>query len=108
MKKVVYNSCYGGFALSQKAADLIFDMLNEDEKSKINKDLGCLNYQLMDVLERHDERLVHVVEKLGKEASGSCSNLQIEEIYGVMYRIDEYDGAESVETPDSTDLVVIK
>ena len=46
---------------------------------------------------RHDPVLVQVVEELGKKANGDFANLQIDEVRG-SYRIDEYDGNESVMT----------
>jgi hypothetical protein len=49
---------------------------------------------------RHDPILVQVVEELGEKANGECAKLAIDEISGP-YRIDEYDGYESVETSDS-------
>ena len=42
-------------------------------------------------LKRHDPDLVAVVEALGKEASGTFSELAIAEIYEDKYFIDEYD-----------------
>jgi hypothetical protein len=53
-------------------------------------------------VERHDPALVQVVEELGEKANGKYAKLRIEEVYGP-YRIDEYDGYESVETPGSYD-----
>lgn len=55
---------------------------------------------------RHDPALVQVVEELGDAASGRCAKLRIEEIPDkTQYRIDEYDGMESVETRDSYEWV---
>jgi hypothetical protein len=52
--------------------------------------------------ERNDPILVQVVEELGDKANGSCAKLRIAEVpAGTLYRIDEYDGFESVETKDS-------
>jgi hypothetical protein len=52
--------------------------------------------------ERNDPILVQVVEELGDKANGSCAKLRIAEVTaGTLYRIDEYDGFESVETKDS-------
>lgn len=49
-----------------------------------------------------------VVEKLGSEASsGMCAKLQVSELYCDMYRISEYDGMETIETPDNTDWVCV-
>ena len=48
-------------------------------------------------VERHDPILVQVVEELGDKANDKYAKLRIEEVYGP-YRIDEYDGNESVMT----------
>jgi hypothetical protein len=59
-------------------------------------------------LSRHDPVLVQVVEELGTErASGPYARLLIAEVpSGGKYRIDEYEGCESVETPDSYEWIV--
>jgi hypothetical protein len=50
-------------------------------------------------IERTDPALVQVVEELGEAASGQYAKLQIEEVEaGTLYRIEERDGYESVET----------
>ena len=51
-------------------------------------------------VDRHDPALVQVVEELGDKANGECAKLRIDEVDGP-YRIDEYDGNESVETAGS-------
>ena len=57
--------------------------------------------------ERTDPILVQVVEELGDAANGRCAKLRITEVpAGTLYRIDEYDGFESVETKDSYDWKV--
>jgi hypothetical protein len=53
-----------------------------------------------DGVDRHDPALVQVVEELGNKANGNYAELRIAEVSGP-YRIGEYDGSESVETPDS-------
>jgi hypothetical protein len=55
-------------------------------------------YQFPDFRDdRTNPILVQVVEELGKEASGDCAKLEIEEIPdGANYVIEEYDGNESV------------
>lgn len=56
---------------------------------------------------RNDPALVQVVEELGDKASGSYSKLRIEELEtGTMYRIDEYDGSETVVTRDADEWSV--
>ena len=67
-----------------------------------------LNEEFNEEFERHDKRLVDVVEVLGDKASGFCAKLAIAEIDSPMYRIDEYDGFESVETTETYNWVVIK
>ena len=55
-------------------------------------------------IKRNDRHLVQVVEELGVEASGKCSKLTIVEIEnGRWYKIDEYDGYESIEYRDIDD-----
>lgn len=87
MTKVVYNACYGGFSLSKEAAEM----------------LAAEGVESADMA-RHDPRLVKVVEALGDKANGRYAKLRIAEVEGP-YRIDEYDGSESVETPDSYEWV---
>jgi len=53
---------------------------------------------------RHDHILVQVVEELGDKANGMCAKIAIEEVSGP-YRIDEYDGNESVVEPDGYDWI---
>jgi len=55
-------------------------------------------------VDRHDPVLVQVVEELGDKANGMCAELAIDEVYD-SYRIDEYDGYESVETAGSYDWI---
>jgi hypothetical protein len=87
--KVAFNGCYGGFSLSDKAVDRL-------------KELGVKydrHYEYED-MPRHHPLLIQVIEELGKEASGDYSNLCISTIDSPLYRIDEYDGSESVMTPE--------
>ena len=113
MAKIVYNACFGGFGLSDTAirryAELkgitlypegerlgvtYFTVPPEQRKGKWDKET------LYDHdLERDDPALVQVVEELGEKASGMYAKLRIEEMPdGTPYRIDEYDGNETVIT----------
>jgi len=48
--------------------------------------------------DRENPLLIKVVKKLGKKASGFCANLKIVKIPDdIEYKIEEYDGLESVE-----------
>ena len=53
-------------------------------------------------VDRHDPVLVQVVEELGDKANGQYAKLAIKEVSGP-YRITEYDGYETVETPADCD-----
>lgn len=94
MTKVVYNNCYGGFGLSDKA----LERYNELKGKSLDDPIYDWE------ISRHDPILVQVVEELGEEANGDFADLQIANIDGP-YRIDEYDGSETVETPDSYDWI---
>lgn len=114
--KVVINICYGGFSLSREAIirareisgnsswggpSIVGDVYNNGEKVKFHA--GFLH----DVA-RHDPILVQVVEELGERANGSAAMLDVVTPTSNVYRIDEYDGMESLETPNSYDWVIIK
>lgn len=58
-------------------------------------------------ISRHDPALIQVIEELGDRANGHCAELAITELpSGTAYRIDEYDGRESVETNDSYEWTI--
>ncbi len=87
----------------------INDIENYDSHSihAYTKDFGdifdgkCTNEDFYyPTIKRDDVDLVYIVETLGKKANGNCANLKIIEIEG-KWRIDEYDGYESVETPNT-------
>lgn len=108
MAKVVYNACYGGFGLSRRAILRAREISGDpkwghpsiagDEYAPgkfFDRDYGNTD----DKIERHDAVLVAVVEELGDEANGEYAKLRIEELPPkTAYRIDEYDGRESVVT----------
>ena len=149
MTKIVYNGCYGGFSLSEKAIARYLEIQGKeywpDEKKNVYlkthwtipkdhqdrirwSELEKLSWENLspkerkefsDIyneyvfqdrdLERDDPILVQVVEELGDEANGMCAELHIEEIpSGTLYRIDEYDGRESVMTNDDYEWKVAR
>lgn len=56
------------------------------------------------LIPRNDKHLIQVVHELGKEANATFSRLTIVEIEnGRRYKIDEYDGYESIEYRDIDD-----
>jgi hypothetical protein len=120
--KIVYNSDFGGFALSDKAINWLSEHGSDKTKKfiaqkRLEANGKTINdstkiFYVMDAirnfLDRHDPDLVAVVETLGKEVNDTFSSLAIEEIDGDMYNIEEYDGKETVVTPDDTCWTVIK
>lgn len=78
-----------------------WNSMSQDERIAYNKAYSEQTWNARKV-ERHDPILVQVVEELGDKASGEFSKLQVVEVDG-HYRINEYDGYESVETPYQID-----
>jgi len=93
MTKIVYNACYGGFSLSEAACNL-YDELKDQPR-------GTTTHGGRDI-PRNDPALAEVVERLGAQAaSGAFAALAIRELpIRTKYRIDGYDGYESVMTID--------
>ena len=96
--KIVYNCCYGGFSLSREAVEMLASMGVQDAIDELKHDRHSY-YTFSTYSERYNKDLVTVVETLGSKASGTYAQLAIREIEGDKYRIDEYDGIETVLTP---------
>lgn len=96
--KVVVNNCYGGFKLSEEAYKYI--------GIPYKKEYGFIfpeNSDWLDSYEcRTNHKLIEFIEKFGQDrASGNFSKLKIEEVpSGTLFRIQEYDGSEWIETED--------
>jgi hypothetical protein len=135
MVRVVYNSCYGGFSLSREACERYWELqgkqvwiedlswgftvwlvppeervfqkewrlMTQDERIAYNRKYNEQTWYDRNV-SRHDPILVQVVEELGDKADGMCAKLAIAEVSGP-YRIDEYDGYETVKQPDGYDWI---
>jgi len=79
--KIVINSCFGGFGLSEFAVKALG---LEDKYSSID---------------RTDPALIYIIEKFGSKAcSGYCAKLEVAEIpdNATDWELDEYDGSESI------------
>lgn len=98
--KVVYNSNYGGFGLSDLAISRLRELLPD---ANLYSAYECTRY-FAD--KRHHPVLVSLVQDLGAEASDPLSELSIKEIDSDRYIIKEYDGLETVVTP--SDITWIK
>ena len=105
--KVVYNTCYGGFGLSDAAIERYLSLkgwafTREDTKYVFPhyKVEGFDHWYYRDI-PRDDQTLVQVVEEMGMEANGRFASLAIRDVpSGQRWRIDEYDGNEDVMTID--------
>jgi len=87
---VMYNSRYGGFALSDEA-------VAEYNKRKA-EGMPSAAYSARDI-QRSNPLMVQIVRELGSRANGMFSDIQIELIedrYEHHVLIDEYDGSETV------------
>jgi hypothetical protein len=103
MYKVVINGCYGGWGLSQAALTWLHDHGSPHVVECSFRGLA----EISNGIPRHDPLLVEVVERLGPEVNTNLSELEIVTIDSDRYRIVEYDGLESVETPESVRYVEI-
>lgn len=97
--KVVINSCYGGFGLSEAAVALYNAIAVIEGMDAFESDYD---------IARHCPVLVRVVEELGDAASADYADLCIVQIPGDRYKIREYDGYESIQTPESIRWTVIE
>lgn len=88
--------------LEQKSSKQ-YTAMSMDERIAYNKAHSAQTWYNLNV-DRHDPVLVQVVEELGDKANGVYAKLVIGEVYGP-YRIDEYDGFESVMTADDYDWI---
>lgn len=110
MTKIVYNACYGGFGLSEAALRRYAELKGWEFKTHQYDEHNARHYMIDnegneidedDLNDRADPVLVQVVEELGDAADTLYSNLVIRELpAGTKYRIEEYDGSESVVTID--------
>lgn len=118
MRKIVYNDCYGGFGLSHEAMkrygelkglNLVYvphDRYKDHDWGMwyIDGIQDSEHYLSTYDFERDDPILVQVVEELGDRANGEHARLRIAQVMeGTRYRIDEYDGNETVMTVDDYD-----
>ena len=91
--KVVINTCYGGFDLSEKA------MLELERRGAVKlsrTDSGLYIEDETDEFRSHPE-LVKIVEEMGEDSFGNYTMLEIVEVPDdVKWHIDSYDGMEWV------------
>ena len=94
-RKVVINSCHGGFGLSSKGVELYLKLAGtpiQDFDLQYRHLMTTSRY-----LQRDDPVLIRVVEELGPDANDIHAELKIIEIPAeVDWIIEEYDGKEWV------------
>ena len=101
---MVHNlKVFPSFIKSYENFGYLFDY---NEVDNIETTTYMLLYRLF--TSRHDPKLIKAVEELGKEASSPFADLRIAEIDSDRYIIREYDGSESVITPDKIDWIKIE
>lgn len=112
MAHVVRNACFGGFSLSRAAVLRARELSGNPQwggptiKGDAADGWTCdRDYGYLDGIARHDAVLVAVVREMGTDANGDCADLRIEDVGTSPYRIDEYDGRETVVTPDGYDWI---
>ena len=112
-KKVVINSCYGGFSLSEKAfveylkrkgINCVTEVNEfgwvEFYKNSISDENYISHYDYVsprNLNTREDPDLIEIIEELGEESFGMFAYLKIVEIPDdVEYEITEFDGLETI------------
>lgn len=91
--RVVYNADWGGYGLSDDAIQWL-------------KEHG-LEFEDENDIPRHNKLLVQCVRELGRKANGEYSDLDICVLSGNRYRIDEYDGRETVVEPIDEEWITV-
>lgn len=100
MGKAVLNKCYGGFSISEEAYNWLKEHnIDEELIDKHKSSIRGFHYGYYGP--RHHPLFIQCVEELKEKASGSFANLEVVEFEGDLYHIREYDGIESIETPNS-------
>lgn len=81
--KMVINECFGGFSLSREA----YEFLGLEWDG-----YGCAT------IDRTDEKLIGCVKALGNRVNGDCAELKVVKIpdNATDWRLEEYDGSESI------------
>ena len=93
--KVVINTCYGGFGLSEEAQKRYVELTGS----------GPAHWYDMN---RTDPCLIQVVEELGPAADGPHAKLKVVNVEGgSLFRINEYDGYEEIEYRDMDDSWIL-
>ncbi len=106
MKKIVINDSYGDFFVSHKAWLRLCelgqpDALQEPDLAEYRRSWPGVPDPILNRfgsrIPRDDQKLVQVVEELGREANGHCTSLKIVVIPdGIEWTIEKFEGTERV------------
>lgn len=102
MEKIVINKCYGGYGLSDQALDWLKEKDSFKNEEQYQREKDCfkergMSFFLME--DRSNPLLIECVETLKEKASGQCSNLVVEEVFGiedVTFEIESHGGFETI------------
>jgi len=101
--KVVINTCFGGFGLSEKAilryAELAGITLSKNDSDEFytSPDFNANSYFSVYDIDRNSKELIQTVEELQQEANDRNSELKVIEIPDeIDWYINEYNGIEHV------------
>lgn len=89
--QVVVNTCYGGFSLNVFGEDIL--------------QASGFNLRYVGDIPRNHPVLTSMVERFGQDVAGECSTLSVKTVdvpLGYTWRINEYDGKETVEVQPGT------
>jgi len=108
VRKIVINSCYGGFGLSREAILKYLELAgieytfepqqDRDTQNRLGSKIIVNGVSFHEhTITRDDPALVSVVKQLNEKANGTNADLKIVDIPAdVKWQIDEYDGKEWV------------
>ena len=102
--EILYNSCYGGWGISDKALEL-YKLRNDDLENLCISNVFC-----DELLDRTDPILIQIFNELGDKINTKCSKIKIKKIpkiYKNYYSISEYDGKERIDIDFTNNKIIV-
>lgn len=98
--EVAFNTCYGGFSISEKAILRMIELGSEEAEKHYTEYQKNYKYKLNAFdpkVPRYDPILIQVIKELKNNASGDCASLAIGKVNLLhCLNIEDYDGKEEV------------
>jgi len=69
---VLYNNCYGGFSVSNKAKQIYNERMSEENPEYKSKNMNGFYDDFYDTTRRHDPLLVSIYHELGEKFNGEA------------------------------------